>query len=95
MSYLAREVKQGAIPLLGEVYISIDVLAPGGMLDLLLRGATDMLFKASCDKIKSLFIGTGVYVGFEGALLSKVADDYSFAFESDRSGVFWPLIYLK
>jgi hypothetical protein len=65
------------------------------MLDLPLRGATDVLFEASCDKIKSLFIGTGVCVGFEGALLSKVADDYIFAFESDRSGLFWPLIYLK
>lgn len=94
VSHLARDVNQGALPFLGEVYLSTDVLAPGRMLDLPLRGATDLLFEKSCDNLKSLFAGTEVCVRFENNLLSKIADDYSFAFEIDRSGIFWPLIYL-
>jgi hypothetical protein len=95
MCHIARQVNEGAIPLLGQIYLSTDVLAPGKMLDLPSRGATDILFEKSCDTLQCLFAGTAVCIGFENNLLSHVTDDYSFAFELDRSGLFWPLIYLK
>jgi hypothetical protein len=95
MSHIASKVNEGAIPLLRQIYLSTDVLAPGKMLDLPSRGATDVLFEESCDSLQSLFAGTAVCIGFEDNMLSQVTDDYSFAFELDRSRLSWPLISLK
>jgi hypothetical protein len=92
--YIAQKVNAGAMPLLKEVFLSTDVLAPGKMLDLPSRGATDVLFYEAYNLLKSLFTGTDVCLRFESDLLSHIAHDYSFAFEFDRSGQFWPLIYL-
>lgn len=93
--YLAQKVDLGAMPLLKEVYLSTDVLAPGKMLDLPSRGATDVLFYEACNCLENIFAGTYVSLRFESDLLSHMVHDYSFAFEFDRSGQFWPLIYLK
>lgn len=95
ISYLAQKVDLGAMPLLKEVYLSTDVLAPGKMLDLPSRGATDVLFYEACNCLETLFAGTNVSLSFESDLLAHMVHDYSFAFEFDRSGQFWPLIYLK
>jgi len=95
ISYLALKVDLGATPLLKEVYLSTDVLAPGKMLDLPSRGATDVLFYEACNCLENLFAGTDVSLSFESDLLAHMVHDYSFAFEFDRSGQFWPLIYLK
>lgn len=95
ISYLAQKVDLGAISLLKEVYLSMDVLAPGKLLDLPSRGATDILFYEAYNYLEPFFAGTDVFLRFENDLLAHMVHDYSFAFEFDRSGQFWLLIYLK
>lgn len=95
MSQLACRAKAGDLPLLETIYLSTDVLAPGRMLDLPSRGATDILLRESCNNLTRLFHGTGVNIQFEDGLLAKSAHDYSFAFDFGPSGNFWPLIYLS
>lgn len=94
MSHVATQSTDGVLPLLTEVSLFGDVLYPGRMLDLPSRGATDVLFDASCQKLSGLFSHTAVDLQFEGDLLERTADDYDFAFTYGIPGAFWPLIYL-
>lgn len=94
MSHVSAQSIGGLLPLLTEVSLSSDVLYPGRMLDLPSRGATDLLFDGSCEKLSGLFFGTNVDLQFESGLFEKTVDDYDFAFNYGIPGTFWPLVSL-
>lgn len=77
MSYFAQKVGSGAMLLLKEVCLSTDVLAPGRMLNLPSRGATDDLCYEACSCLENNFAGTHAPLRFECDHLSHMVHDYS------------------
>jgi hypothetical protein len=92
---MATLVRDDNLPFLKTVSVHGSFPFPGGMLDLPLMGATDVLFKEAQKRFMDLFRGTAVALVFDGDLLERTAMGYDFAFRYQTDDYYGPFIFLE